>query len=90
MLAIMMSDYFLQYNGVDLLSLYGKDALAYGRVLLDHLFTKQEQKSSLFHKTHSNKSMKPTLEKERVELLYGEKCCVVEVQMKLLVLDTRM
>ena len=48
-----------------------KDGLAYGRILLDHLFTKAEQKKSLFHKTHSNNSLRPKLDKKRVLLLYG-------------------
>ena len=62
----------MQYNGINLLTLFGKDYLAYGRLLLSHLFTKEEQKTSLFHKTHGNKSIKPTLDTERVQLLYGK------------------
>lgn len=35
----------MQVNGVNLLRIPSKDAYAYGRTLLDHLFTKQEQKA---------------------------------------------
>ncbi len=62
----------MQHNGVNLLSLFGKDALAYGRILLDQLFTKEEQRGSLFHKTHTTKSTKSTLDQAKVDILFGE------------------
>ena len=47
---------FLQYNGTPLLTVMAKDAVAYGRRLLDMMFSKAEQKVSLVHKTHAKKS----------------------------------
>ena len=54
---------------MNLLRIPAKDAYAYGRALLDHLFTKQEQKSSIVLKT--KKSDKPPLSPVRVEKMFG-------------------
>ncbi len=63
----------LQYNGIQLLSIQGKDAIAYGRAVLDVLFSKEEQKKSLLYA--SKKSNKPGLNRELVSLLTGECAC---------------
>ena len=36
------------------------------------MFTKAEQKTSLFHKTHANKSAKPVLVRAKADLLLGK------------------
>ena len=59
-----------QVNEVNLLRVPAKDAYAYGCALLDLLFTKQEQKTSVVTKT--KKSEKPPLDPKRVEKLFGE------------------
>ena len=58
-----------QRNGCNLLKLQARDVYAYGRALLDILFTKEEQKHSVVYE--SKKTTKPGLELERVELLFG-------------------
>ena len=63
---------FLQYNGTPLLTVMAKDAVTYGRRLLDMMFSKAEQKMSLVHKTHAKKSSKPTLDQAKVKLLMGK------------------
>ena len=62
----------LQVDGVNLLkiNLNAKDAIAYGRALLDRLFSKQEQRTSLLFATA--KSNKPALNQEKVELLLSK------------------
>ena len=62
--------FFLQYNGINLLRVTAKEATAYGRSLLDLLFTKTEQKQSLLYS--SKKSNKPALDREKVDLLMCE------------------
>lgn len=52
-----------------------KDVYAYGRALLDLLFTKHEQKTSVVMKT--KKSNKPPLDPARVERMFGEKCDII-------------
>ena len=47
-----------------------KDAKAYGRALLDLLFTKHEQKASVVLK--SKKSSRPALDPARVEKMFGK------------------
>ena len=47
-----------------------QDAYAYGRALLDQLFTKEEQKQSIVLK--SKKSVKPPLSPKRVEKMFGK------------------
>jgi hypothetical protein len=47
-----------------------KDVNAYGRALLDLLFTKQEQKTSIVMK--SKKSSKQPLDQSRVEKMFGK------------------
>ena len=61
---------FLQYNGKNLLKIPARDAYSYGRQLLDVLFTKEEQMTSLVFK--SRRSTKPPLEEDRVELLFSK------------------
>lgn len=60
---------YLQWNGINLLKIECKDAYAYGRSVLDILFTKSEQKGSVILAT--NKTSKPHLDPERVGLLFG-------------------
>ena len=52
-----------------------KDAKAYGRALLDLLFTKHEQKASVVLK--SKKTTKPPLDPARVEKMFGKIVCHV-------------
>lgn len=59
-----------QVNDVNLLKIPAKDVYSYGRSLLDLLFTKEEQKSSVVFKT--KKSEKPPLSPRRVEKMFGE------------------
>ena len=59
-----------QVDGVNLLRIPAKDVNAYGRALLDLLFTKQEQKTSIVMK--SKKSSKPPLDQSRVEKMFGK------------------
>ena len=47
-----------------------KDAVAYGRSLLDILLTKSEQKQLLLYS--SKKSIKPALNRDKVDLLIGK------------------
>lgn len=54
---------------MNLLRIPAKDINAYGRALLDHLFSKQEQKASVVLKT--KKSEKPPLSPRRVEKMFG-------------------
>ena len=56
-------------DGINLLRVPAKDVNAYGRALLDLLFTKQEQKSSIVMKS---KSSKPPLDQARVEKMFGK------------------
>ena len=55
---------------MDLFKVPAKDALAYGRNLLDILFSKSEQKSGILFA--SNRSTKPALDLERATLLIGK------------------
>ena len=55
---------------MNLLRVPAKDASAYGRALLDLLFTKQEQKASIVLK--SKKTKKPPLDPVRVEKMFGK------------------
>ena len=59
-----------QVDGVNLLRVPAKDVNAYGQALLDLLFTKQEQKTSIVMK--SKKSNKPPLDPARVEKMFGK------------------
>ena len=59
-----------QVNGVNLLRVPAKDAKAYGRALMDLLFTKHEQKASVVLK--SKKTTKPPLDPARVEQMFGK------------------
>jgi hypothetical protein len=59
----------MQVNGVNLMRIPSKDACAYGRAMLDQLFTKEEQKQSIVLK--SKKSVKPPLSPKRVEKMFG-------------------
>ena len=52
------------------MKLRAKDALAYGRNLLDTLFSKSDQKSGILFA--SNRSTKPALDIERATLLIGK------------------
>ena len=57
-------------DGISLLRIPSKDASAYGRALLDTLFTKAEQKAHVLFKT--SKSNKPPLDRAQVELMFGK------------------
>ena len=59
----------MQYDGVNLLHIPAKGPNAYGRSLLDVIFTKEEQGQSVVMK--SSKSIKPPLSPKRVQLLFG-------------------
>ncbi len=66
-----------QVDGVNLLRIPARDAYAYGRRLLDVLFTKIEQRASIlltFKKTN-----KPALDQQRVHKLFGEFCSFFSV-----------
>ena len=58
---------FFQWNDSDLLKIESRDVYAYGRALLDILFTKQEQRTSIL--IESKKSNKGPLDKERVKII---------------------
>lgn len=60
----------MQVDGVNLLRIPSKDAGAYGRALVDTLFTKAEQKSHVLFKT--SKSSKPPLDRVKVGLMFGK------------------
>lgn len=60
----------LQVNGINLLQIPARDAYAYGRSLLEVLFTKEELSSSVVYKT--KKSEKPPLPPDRVQLMFGK------------------
>ncbi len=49
-----------------------KDATAYGRKILDLMFTKADQRESLVYKVHEHKSQKLVLDKTKVDLLLGK------------------
>ena len=57
-----------QESGVDLLTLEGDTPTHYARVLMSHLFTKQEMARSRYV---SQRSAKPSLDAERRQLLEG-------------------
>ena len=59
--------FFLKVNGINLLNLHASDELAYGRMLLDALFTRTELKDSLVFATI--RSEKAGLDRRRVEML---------------------
>ncbi len=61
-----------QVDGVNLLRIPARDAYAYGRRLLDVLFTKSEQRASIL--LTSKKTNKPPLDQQRVHKLFGEFC----------------
>ena len=66
---------FISYKQVDeinLLQMPARDMTAYGRSLLDVLFNKEEQGSSVILKT--KKSIKPPLSPRRVQKLFGKEC----------------
>lgn len=60
----------LQVDGINLLRIPSRDAGAYGRALLDILFSKAEQRSHVLFK--SSKSNKPPLDHVKVELMFGK------------------
>ena len=59
--------FFLKVKGINLLKVHAADEFAYGRMLLDTLFTRAELKESLVYK--SKLSEKPGLDTKKVELL---------------------
>ena len=60
----------IKVHGSNLLRLYANNPTAYGRQLLDTLFTREELKVSLLFT--SSKSDKPGLDRDRVDLLFGK------------------
>ena len=64
--------FYIQHNNINLLTLVSKDAISYGRQLLDVLFTKQEQSESLVYVAHAHKTSKSILDREKVDLLLGK------------------
>ena len=67
-----------------------KDAKAYGRALLDLLFTKHEQKASVVLK--SKKTTKPPLDPARVEQMFGKivQPCLLSIEFYILCISFRM
>ena len=63
-----------QIDGVNLQQIPAKDMCAYGRALLDFLFTKHEQASSVIIRTP--KSNKPPLDIGKVQKLFGKTFCI--------------
>lgn len=61
---------YLQINGVNLIQIPARDPYAYGRSVLEILFTKEELAKSVVLK--SKKSGKPPLSPPRVQKLFGE------------------
>ena len=57
-------------NGINLLNLHASNEPAYGRTLLDALFSRNELKESLLFT--SKKSDKPGLDRRKVELLLSK------------------
>ena len=62
--------FFLKVNGINLLNLHASDELAYGRMLLDALFTRTELKDFLVFATI--RSEKAGLDRCRVEMLLSK------------------
>ena len=60
---------YKQVDGINLLQMPARDTAAYGRSLLDVLFTKEEQGSCVILTT--KKSIKPPLSPRRVQKLFG-------------------
>ena len=58
-----------QYSGHNLLKVQAKDEKAYGRALLDILFSKDEQATGLVVATNSGR---PSLDEDEVHLLFGK------------------
>ena len=69
---------------MDLLDIQSRDIYAYARALLDALFTKQEQRSSIV--LESNKTLKPPLDKTRVQLLFSK--CTYDYIFTINIIDT--
>lgn len=72
---------FKQYNETDLSKIPSSDAYSYGRILLDALFTKSEQKNGVLFET--SKSKKKPLDINRVNLLLSEYHCYNQICMHL-------
>ena len=62
---------YKQVDGINLLQMPARDTTAYGRSLLDVLFNKEEQRSSVILKTKKN--IKPPLSPRRVQKLFVKK-----------------
>lgn len=62
--------FFLKVNGINLLNLHATNELAYGKMLLDTLFTRTKLKESLLFA--SKKSEKPGLDRRKMELLLSK------------------
>ena len=60
----------MQVNGVNLMHVPAKDVNAYGRALLDLLFTKHEQKALVIFE--SKTTSKQPLDPAQVEKIFGE------------------
>ena len=58
-----------QYSGHNLLKVQAKDEKAYGKALLDVLFSKDEQATGLVVATNSGR---PSLDEDKVHLLFGK------------------
>ena len=72
---ICIMSFHLQKNthgDINLLLIPAKDYLSYGRALLDLLFSKPEQKEGLFHIKVGSKCLRPLLDRQRVQLIYGK------------------
>ena len=65
-----------QFNGHNLLKVHAKDAGAYGRALLDILFTKEEQLGRCILRTPLNPD-KPLLDQDKVHMLFGKLACIL-------------
>ena len=64
----MLFSFLLKVNGINLLKLHAGNVLAYGRMLLDVLFTRSELKDTLLFA--SKKREKPAFDRKKLELEY--------------------
>ena len=62
----------IQVNGINVTQLPARDAYAYGRAILEIMFTKTELSRSVI--VSSIKSKKTPLDKDKVQLIFGKLC----------------
>lgn len=69
-IGIILTCFIYQYDRHNLLRVYGRDQYAYGRTLLEIMFTKQELAQRLLFKM--KRSNKPALDEDKVDLLLSK------------------